>query len=70
MLAFKLEKMSKQSAPSQKGAKKIREAEATRGLKKEDRNFLVTVQMLEKVDWKFLKKKTSVCCMFRLRSQK
>lgn len=70
MLAFKLEKMSKQSVPSQKDAKKMREAEATKGLREEERKFLVTLQMLEKVDLKCLKKTTSVYCLFRLRSQK
>lgn len=69
ILAFKPEKMSIQSEPSQKDAKKMREAEATRGLR-EERKFLVTLQMMEKVDLKFLKNKTSVYCFFRLRSQK
>lgn len=49
MLAFKLETTSKQSVPSQKDAKKIREAEATRGLREEETKFPVTLQMLEKV---------------------
>lgn len=70
ILAFKEEKMSIPSVPSQKDAKKIREAEATRGLREEERKFLVTLQMMEKVDLKVLKKKTSVHCLFRLRSQK
>lgn len=63
-------KMSIQSVPSQKDAKKMGEAEATRELREEERKFLVTLQMMEKVDLKVMKKKTSVYCFLRLRSQK
>lgn len=70
MLAFKIDKMSKQSVPSQKDAKKMREAVSTKVLREEDRKFLETLKMLEKVDLKFMKRKISVYSLFRLRSQK